>query len=206
MSDVAAGPDGLLRCGWALSAPEYLNYHDREWGRPVTSSRELYERLTLEAFQSGLSWITILRKRESFRFAFAGFDPAAVAGYDASDVDRLMADSRIVRNRSKIEAAVHNARVVDKMGEGFAALVLSFRPPPRPRYATLAEVPAATPESHALAGALKKAGVRFVGPTTAYALMQAVGLVDDHLASCHVPAVPAPEPLTHGRGAPGHAG
>ena len=179
------GPDGLPRCPWALGTPDYLAYHDDEWGRPVTSVSGLYERLTLEAFQSGLAWITILRKREGFRRAFAGFDPAAVAGFGQDDVERLMADAGIVRNRLKIEAAVANARVVDGLGQEFADLVLGFRQPPRPR-PTADQVPARTPASVALAKALKARGIRFVGPTTAYALMQAVGLVDDHLEGCCV--------------------
>jgi DNA-3-methyladenine glycosylase I len=182
---VLPGPDGLVRCAGALGSPEYLDYHDDEWGRPVTSVAGLYERLTLEAFQSGLAWITILRKRAAFRDAFAGFDPAAVARFDDADVERLMANAGIVRNRAKIEAAVANARVVDALGQGFADLVLGYRQPDRPRPAP-DQVPASTPESAALAKALKAHGVRFVGPTTAYALMQAVGLVDDHLAGCAV--------------------
>ena len=182
---VLPGPDGQVRCAWALGSPEYLSYHDDEWGRPVTSVVGLYERLTLEAFQSGLAWITILRKRESFRAAFAGFEPAVVARFDDGDIERLMADTGIVRNRAKIEAALANARVVDAMGQAFADLVLGFRQPDRPR-PTPDEVPASTPESAALAKALKAHGIRFVGPTTAYALMQAVGLVDDHLAGCAV--------------------
>ncbi|GAA1427751.1 DNA-3-methyladenine glycosylase [Microlunatus lacustris] len=179
------GPDGRPRCAWALGTPDYLAYHDDEWGRPVTSVPGLYERLTLEAFQSGLAWITILRKREGFRRAFAGFDPAVVARFDEADVERLVADAGIVRNRLKIEAALANARVVDELGQAFADLVLSFAQPDRPR-PTPDQVPASTPESVALAKALKAHGIRFVGPTTAYALMQAVGLVDDHLAGCCV--------------------
>jgi DNA-3-methyladenine glycosylase I len=180
------GPDGRPRCPWALGTPDYLAYHDDEWGRPVTSVTGLYERLTLEAFQSGLAWITILRKREGFRRAFAGFDPTAVARFDDADVARLMADPGIVRNRLKIEAAVANARVVEAMGQDFADLVLGFRQPDRPR-PSADQVPASTPASVALAKALKAQGIRFVGPTTAYALMQAVGLVDDHLEGCCVP-------------------
>ena len=184
---VVAGPDGRLRCPWGAGVPDYVAYHDLEWGRPVTSVDGLYERLTLEAFQSGLSWITILRKREQFRSAFAGFDPERVARFDGADVERLMADPGIVRNRAKIDAAIANARVVSDLGEDFARLVLGFRQPDRPRPVDVADVPAQTAESVALARALKGRGVRFVGPTTAYALMQAVGLVDDHLAGCFVP-------------------
>ena len=187
-----AGPDGLPRCPWALSDPRYLSYHDTEWGQPVTSAAGLYERLTLEAFQSGLSWLTILRKRDHFRAAFAGFQPEAVARFDEADVARLLADSGIVRNRAKIEAAIANARVVAALGADFAAQILAFRQPARPRPVTLAEVPAATPESKALATRLRSFGIRFVGATTAYALMQAVGLVDDHLRDCFVPPVADP--------------
>ncbi len=181
-----AGPDGLRRCPWAVSAPDYVAYHDDEWGRPVRSVVGLYERLTLEAFQSGLSWLTILRKRPAFRTAFADFVPAAVASFGPTDVERLLADAGIVRNRLKIDAALHNARVVADLGEELVSLVWSFHVPDRPRPTGLAEVPAATPASAALARALKQAGIRFVGPTTAYALMQAVGVVDDHLVDCFV--------------------
>lgn len=172
--------------------PLYERYHDEEWGRPVHGERELYERLTLEAFQSGLAWITILRRREGFRAAFDGFDPAVVAGYDDHDVERLMADTRIIRNRAKITAAVANARtLLDLHGRGltldevfWSAAPVTAEPRPRPR--TFAEVPASTPESAALARELKRLGFRFVGPTTAYAAMQACGVVDDHLAGCPV--------------------
>lgn len=180
------GPDGLRRCPWGAGDPLYLDYHDTEWGRPVTTVQGLYERLTLEAFQSGLSWITILRKRPAFREAFAGFDPDRVAGFDDEDVARLMADAGIVRNRAKIDAAINNARVIADWGQGFADLVLSYAQPDRPRPASSAEIPAVTPESVALSKALKKRGIRFFGPTTAYASMQAVGLVDDHLTDCFV--------------------
>lgn len=183
--DAATGPDGLLRCPWSLSAPEYVAYHDTEWGWPVDSVAGLYERLTLEAFQSGLAWITILRKREGFRRAFAGFDPEVVAGFGEDDRARLLADAGIVRNAAKVDAAIANARVVADLGEDFVDLVWSFRTPtPRP---APGELRAVTPESTALAKALKAAGVRFVGPTTAYALMQATGLVDDHRSDCEVP-------------------
>ena len=180
------GPDGRLRCRWSVSAPEYVAYHDDEWGRPVRDSRALYEKLCLEAFQSGLAWITILRKREAFRAAFAGFDPEAVAAFGDEDVARLMADAAIVRNRAKIEAAIHNARAALQLD--LAELLWSFAPPPRPRPADLAAVPALTDESKAMAKALKQRGFKFVGPTTAYALMQACGLVDDHIEGCCVPA------------------
>jgi DNA-3-methyladenine glycosylase I len=181
------GPDGRLRCPWALGAPEYLDYHDTEWGVPVTGVIGLFERLSLEAFQSGLSWITILRKREAFRAAFLGFDPERVAAFDEADVARLMADPTIVRNRSKITATVANARVVAELGEEFAQIILGHAEPDRPRPTGEGDVRASSPGSVALAKELKAAGIRFVGPTTAYALMQAVGLVDDHLADCFVP-------------------
>ncbi len=185
------GPDGLLRCPWALSAPEYLDYHDHEWGQPVRTVQGLYERMTLEAFQSGLSWITILRKRENFRRAFAGFDPDLVARFDQLDVERLMADAGIVRNRAKIEAAINNARVVSGLGEDFVALVLRHQVIDRPR-PTAEDWRATSPESVAMAKELKRRGIRFFGPTTAYALMQAVGLVDDHLSDCFVQAAEQP--------------
>jgi DNA-3-methyladenine glycosylase I len=181
------GPDGRLRCSWALGAPEYLDYHDHEWGVPVTSVAGLFERLSLEAFQSGLSWITILRKREAFRAAFAGFDPERVAGFDEADVARLMTDPGIVRNRAKVTATVANAQVVARLGQEFARIILRYAEPDHPRPTGDGDVRATSPGSVAMAKELKAAGVRFVGPTTAYALMQAVGLVDDHLADCFVP-------------------
>jgi DNA-3-methyladenine glycosylase I len=180
--------DGLVdgRCWWGSSSPEYIAYHDDEWGRPVRDSRALFEKLSLEAFQSGLSWITILRKRENFRAAFAGFDVERVAAFGADDVARLMADAGIVRNRAKIDATIANARAAAALD--LAELVWSFAPEPRPRPRTRADIPALTPESTALSKALKKRGFRFVGPTTAYAMMQACGLVDDHIAGCVVTA------------------
>jgi DNA-3-methyladenine glycosylase I len=185
MSDLVVGDDGRARCSWAASAPEYVRYHDEEWGRPLHGADALYERLVLEGFQSGLSWLTILRKRERFRAAFAGFEIAAVARFGPEDVERLMADAGIVRNRAKIEAAIANARAAEQV-EDLDALIWSHAPDPdgRPPPRTIADVPAVTPESTALAKALKREGFRFVGPTTAYALMQACGLVDDHLAGC----------------------
>jgi DNA-3-methyladenine glycosylase I len=182
------GDDGRLRCPWGLSTPEYVAYHDQEWGRPVRDDVGLFERLTLEAFQSGLSWLTILRKREAFRAAFSGFDPAAVAAYGAADRERLLADAGIVRNRAKVDAAIGNARALLDLDTPFAELLWSFAPLPgsRPPPATLADVPARTAESTAMAKALKRRGFVFVGPTTAYALMQATGMVDDHLADCWV--------------------
>ena len=190
MSTSAPGPvigdDGRARCPWGDSPAIYRAYHDAEWGRRVTTTRDLFERISLEAFQSGLSWLTILRKREAFRVAFAGFDPAAVAAYETPDVDRLLADPGIVRNRAKIEATIANARAVQGLDVPLTDLVWSFAPVPPPAPRTLADVPATTPESVAMAKELKRRGFRFVGPTTAYALMQAVGLVDDHLAGCWV--------------------
>ncbi|GAB2811265.1 DNA-3-methyladenine glycosylase I [Actinocorallia aurea] len=173
-------------CAWAATTPEYVLYHDQEWGRPVTGDAALYERLSLEAFQSGLSWLTILRKRENFRRAFDGFDPAKVAGYTERDVARLMADASIVRNRSKIEAAVANARAALDLPGGISRLIWGFADPGAPVPKTPADVPAVTEGSKRLAKALKKAGFRFVGPTTAYALMQACGLVNDHVLGCPV--------------------
>ncbi len=191
MSAAVVGADGLARCAWATGTPDYLRYHDEEWGRPVHGERPLFERFTLEAFQSGLSWLTILRKREGFRAAFDGFDPERVAGYGPGDVERLLADGAIVRNRAKIDAAVANARVVLELREayegGLDGLVWSFAPASRGRRPQApGEVPASTPESTALAKALKRHGFVFVGPTTAYAAMQACGLVDDHVEGCWV--------------------
>ena len=181
----AGPPDQPVRCGWATSAPEYERYHDEEWGTPLHGDDALFERLTLEAFQSGLSWITILRKRPAFRAAFAGFDIAAVAAFTPADEARLMADAGIVRNRAKVAAAVRNARAALEVPEGLSALLWSFAPTgPRPRPHTLADVPATSPESVALAEELKRRGFVFVGPTTGYALMQATGMVDDHVADC----------------------
>lgn len=186
MSGVVPGPDGRLRCPWgAGSSVEYVAYHDDEWGRPVRGEAELFERISLEAFQSGLSWLTILRKREAFRTAFAGFDPKLVAAFDADDEARLLSDAGIVRNRAKVAATIANARAVLEMDEPLPDLLWSFAPDGhRPAPRTLDEVPAVTPESTAMAKALRRRGFRFVGPTTAYALMQATGMVNDHLAGC----------------------
>ncbi|GAB3384692.1 DNA-3-methyladenine glycosylase I [Micromonospora halotolerans] len=187
MTDLVTGADGLPRCAWGASTPDYAVYHDEEWGRPLRGDDALYERLTLEAFQSGLSWLTILRKRPAFRLAFDEFRIEKVAGYGEADVARLLADAGIVRNRAKVEAAIANARAALALPDGLSALLWSYAPPPRAaRPRSFAEVPALTPESTAMAKALKKSGFRFVGPTTAYALMQATGMVDDHLANCHV--------------------
>ncbi|MER7461984.1 DNA-3-methyladenine glycosylase I [Streptomyces sp. NPDC097981] len=180
------GPDGGLRCPWALATEDYIAYHDTEWGRAVHGDDALYERLCLEAFQSGLSWLTILRRREGFRKAFSGFVIAEVAAFGPADRERLLADEGIIRNRAKIEATLANAKVLAGWEPGeLEALIWSHAPEPgRPAPATISDVPAVTPESTALSKALKKAGIRFVGPTTAYALMQACGLVNDHLAAC----------------------
>jgi DNA-3-methyladenine glycosylase I len=178
-------PD-LQRCGWATSAPEYVAYHDDEWGRPLHGESELFERMSLEAFQSGLSWLVILRKRPAFRTAFANFDVRAVAGFGERDVTRLLADAAIVRNRAKIEATIANANAAcDAVPEGLDELLWSFAPTARrKRPRSLADVPSLSPESTAMAKELKRRGFRFVGPTTAYALMQATGMVDDHISSC----------------------
>jgi DNA-3-methyladenine glycosylase I len=173
-----------VRCGWATSAPEYVGYHDDEWGRPLHGVTALFERLSLEAFQSGLSWLVILRKRPAFRAAFAGFDPAAVAAFDDSDRARLLADAGIVRNRSKVDATIANARAVLELDTPLDELLWSFAPVTHRRPATLADVPATSPESAAMARELKRRGLQFVGPTTCYALMQAAGLVDDHVQAC----------------------
>jgi DNA-3-methyladenine glycosylase I len=186
ISGARPGPDGLLRCPWALSAPEHLAYHDDEWGRPVTTVHGIYERMTLEAFQSGLSWITILRKRENFRRAFADFKPELVASFTEKDVARLMSDPGIVRNRAKISAAIENARLVVDLGSRFADLILGYRVVDRPRPGP-DEWRATSPESVAMARELKRVGIRFFGPTTAYAMMQAIGLVDDHVVGCFAP-------------------
>ncbi|WP_432105980.1 DNA-3-methyladenine glycosylase I [Streptomyces sp. bgisy091] len=187
MSGAEPAADGRPRCPWGLSTDDYLAYHDTEWGRPVHGDDALFERLCLEAFQSGLSWLTILRRREGFREAFAGFSIPAVAKFTDADKERLLADAGIIRNRAKIEATLANAKVLAGWGEGeLDALIWSYAPDPatRPAPRVLGDVPAVTPESTALAKALKKRSIRFVGPTTAYALMQACGLVDDHLADC----------------------
>lgn len=185
-TDIRVDADGVARCAWAAGDDEYRRYHDEEWGRPLHGDRALYEKLSLEGFQAGLSWITILRKRPAFRAAFAGFEPALVAAFDEADVERLMADARIVRNRAKIEAVISNARLVAGFEEGaLDTLLWSFAPTvARPRPRSFAEIPATTAESEAASKALRKAGFRFVGPTTVYALMQSAGMVDDHVEGC----------------------
>lgn len=187
--------DELVRCSWATARPGpdfelYRDYHDREWGQPVRDGVALFERMSLEAFQSGLSWLIILRKRENFRRAFARFDIAEVAEYTDADVQRLMADQGIVRNRAKIESTIANARAAAELGTpaDLADLLWSFAPSPRSRPTDASQIPSATDESKAMARELKRRGFRFVGPTTAYALMQATGMVDDHIRGCWVRA------------------
>jgi DNA-3-methyladenine glycosylase I len=188
--------DGLVRCDWAVGKPGsadfnlYRDYHDKEWGQPLHGTIALFERMSLEAFQSGLSWLIILRKRENFRKAFKGFNPEKVARFSDKDVTRLLSDEGIVRNRAKIDATIANARAVAEVDD-LSELLWSFAPAHRPRPKTLSDVPATTPESTAMARELKRRGFRFVGPTTAYALMQATGMVDDHLQSCWVPSTAA---------------
>jgi DNA-3-methyladenine glycosylase I len=182
-------PDSEPKRCWTASDPLYNAYHDEEWGRPVTDERGLLERLCLEGFQSGLSWLTILRKRENFRRAFAGFDAETVARYGARHVKRLLGDAGIVRHRGKIEAAIANARgtlALREAGTPLDQLVWSHRPKPRRAVKSIYDLPATTPESVALSKELKRAGFRFVGPTTVYATMQACGVVNDHIADCHV--------------------
>lgn len=192
--DVVVGTDGLGRCPWGAEPPDYRAYHDDEWGRPVRGDVALFERISLEAFQSGLSWLTILRKREAFRSAFAGFDPEVIASYGQADVERLLADAGIVRNRRKIEATITNARALCGLwesGEQLDEIVWRPRGAPRSRARILSDVPSSTPESAQLSKELKSRGFVFVGPTTMYAAMQACGIVDDHLVGCHVGQVGA---------------
>jgi DNA-3-methyladenine glycosylase I len=189
-ADLVVGADERPRCGWAGSDAEYLRYHDEEWGTPLHGDQKLFEKISLEGFQAGLSWITILRRRPAFRDAFHEFDPRRVAALTPLDVERLMGDERIIRNRAKIEATIGNARATLELTEGrpgaLDELMWSFAPAPRDRpLGSLAEIPAVTPESTALSVALKGLGYRFVGPTTMYALMQSGGLVDDHIAGCY---------------------
>jgi len=188
-----AADDGRVRCGWVPtdSSPNgvlYRDYHDTEWGKQLRGTVPLFERVSLEAFQSGLSWLTILRKRDGFRHAFKGFDIEKVARFTDRDIAALMEDTAIVRNRAKIEATINNARAIADLDVDFSDLLWSFAPPRRSRPAAMSEVPAVTAESTAMAKELKRRGLRFVGPTTAYALMQATGMVDDHIATCWVPA------------------
>lgn len=183
--DIRLGPDDVARCAWVGDDAEYRRYHDEEWGMPLHGDRELFEKMALEGFQAGLSWITILRKRPRFREVFAGFDPATVAAYDETDVERLMADAGIIRNRAKILATISNAQLVLEMPSGeLDEFMWSFAPAPRARPSSFAEVPAVTLESEAMSKALRKRGFRFVGSTTMYALMQSAGMVDDHVHGC----------------------
>ncbi len=185
MTAALPGADGVKRCPWGNTTEDYAAYHDEEWGVELHGEAALYERLSLEAFQSGLSWLTILRKREAFRRAFAGFEPKLVAEFGADDVERLMGDASIVRNRAKIDATIRNAKAIADLDVPLDDLLWSFAPTGRRRRPKLlSDVPAVTDESKAMAKALKKRGFAFVGPTTAYALMQATGMVDDHLAGC----------------------
>lgn len=187
--DLVTGDDGLARPAWAATDPLLREYYDTEWGMPVRDERGVFERVSLEAFQSGLSWATILRKRPAFRDAFAGFDPDAVAGFGEADVDRLLADARIVRNRAKVLAIITNARATvrlrDTVDGGLAGLVWSYRPESTPRPHRFADIPTQSEQSVALAGDLKRRGFRFVGPTTMYALMEAIGIIDTHLVGSH---------------------
>jgi len=189
VTSVLVGDDGLARCAWAGRDGEYQRYHDEEWGTPLHGDRPLFEKLSLEGFQAGLSWITILRRRPTFRAAFRNFDIDAVAAFDEADVERLMADPGIIRNRLKVDATISNARVTQTLVRehpgALDELIWGFAPSARDQPpASLAELPAVTVESTALSSALKKVGYRFVGPTTIYALMQSGGLVDDHIAGC----------------------
>lgn len=174
----------IVRCPWGDSTPDYAEYHDTEWGVELHGTNALYERMSLEAFQSGLSWITILRKRPAFRAAFVEFDPKLVAEFGPADVERLMADAGIVRNRLKIDATIHNARTIVEDDVDLDALLWSFAPKKHRRPATITDVPAITDESKAMAKELKRRGFKFLGPTTCYALMQATGMVDDHISTC----------------------
>jgi DNA-3-methyladenine glycosylase I len=184
-TDVRLGADGRARCVWVGDDLEYTRYHDEEWGIPLHGDRALFEKMSLEGFQAGLSWITILRKRPRFREVFAGFEPEAVAAFGEDDVARLMTDAGIIRNRAKIEATISNARLLLDLAPGeFDAFMWSFAPASHRPPATFADVPATTAASDALSKALRKRGFRFVGPTTMYALMQSAGMVDDHVEGC----------------------
>ncbi|WP_026555608.1 DNA-3-methyladenine glycosylase I [Arthrobacter sp. 35W] len=202
MAEVTIGADGRARCAWAGMAdnPDYEHYHDHEWGRPAHGEREFFERLTLEAFQSGLSWLTILRKREAFRAAFADFDPAVVADFGDDDVARLLADAGIVRNGAKIRATIANARALRALPEAETLEGLVRRHAPAVPRLPGSPVPATTPESVALAKELKKRGFSFVGPTTAYAMMQAIGLVNDHHPLCWAVGAMVPSSAADGAG------
>ena len=196
MTGTVRGDDGIERCPWGDAPDDLRRYHDEEWGRPLRGDAAVFERLSLEGFQSGLSWLTILRKREAFRAAFEGFDIEAIAAYDESDVERLLRDAGIVRHRGKIEAVIANARVLRDWqraeGEGVLdARVWACAVPDRPRPVAMAEIPATSPGATTLSRDLKRRGWRFLGPTTAYAALQAIGVVDDHVAGCYVVEHPA---------------
>ena len=191
-SDLVISEDGVARCPWGTSPPEYRAYHDNEWGLPVGDDNRVFEKLCLEGFQAGLSWLTILRKREAFRRAFASFDPRVVARFDDADIARLLGDAGIIRHRGKIVATIANAQATVRLaeqGDRLAALVWRYEPGARPAPRALSDLPASTAESKALSTELRRHGFRFVGPTTAYAAMQSLGLVNDHLKGCHSRAV-----------------
>ena len=186
-AELLVGPDGVARCRWPGEDALYVAYHDQDWGRPVRDERELFEKLILDGAQAGLSWITILRKREGYRRAFEGFDPERVAAYGPADVERLLADPGIVRNRQKVAAAISNARALLAMhdaGESLVELVWSHVPAKHPRLRAGTDIPVTSPEAEALSKALRDRGWKFVGPTIVYAFMQAVGVVDDHVEGC----------------------
>ncbi len=191
-SDLVIGEDGAARCRWGASTPEYQAYHDNEWGLPVGDDNRVFEKLCLEGFQAGLSWLTILRKRENFRSAFASFDPRLVARFDDADVERLLADAGIIRHRGKIVATIANAQATVRLreqGARLAGLVWRHEPGARPVPRAMRDLPASTPESKALSAELRRVGFRFVGETTVYAAMQSLGLVNDHLKGCHSRAI-----------------
>lgn len=182
---LVVGADGIARCSWVGADPEYQRYHDEEWGYALHGESKVFEKISLEGFQAGLSWITILRKRPAFRERFHAFDLPAVAAMSEQDVESLLQDARIIRHRGKIQAVIQNARTALELGDNLDEILWSFAPPARPnRFADWGEVPAITPESTALSQHLRKRGYRFVGPTTMYALMQSAGLVDDHFVGC----------------------
>jgi DNA-3-methyladenine glycosylase I len=191
-SDLVIGEDGIARCPWGASTPEYQAYHDNEWGLPVGDDNRVFEKLCLEGFQAGLSWLTILRKREAFRRAFASFDPRKVARFGDADIARLLGDAGIIRHRGKIVATIANAEATVRLSEQgvrLAAFVWSYEPAARPAPKALSDLPASTAESKALSADLRRHGFRFVGPTTVYAAMQSLGLVNDHLKGCHSRAI-----------------
>lgn len=189
-SGAVPGPDGRLRCPWAVGDPLLADYHDAEWGRPIVGDQAVFERLCLESMQAGLSWLIVLRKREALRRAFADFDPAVLATWGEPQVETLMADPGIIRNRRKVEAVLGNARIARELPGGLHALIAELAPPPRPRPRRTSDLAATSPESEALAKRLRNLGMRFVGPTTLHALFQAGGWVDDHLADCETAGPP----------------